>query len=88
MGMLDQLRKTRETKAGQTNTPPQGHTLAEILQNENSNRLFGMFLGEKGELDLGKRIGESKLEEADIRTLEVFRKEFSEKIIKVEKVER
>ncbi len=87
MGILDQFKKSKEKKE-QTTPPPQGHTLAEVLQDKNKSHLFGKLLEEGGNKHLAARLAEGKLEESDIQLLEEQRKIFSEKITQSEKVER
>ncbi len=86
MGILDTLRKSKEKKE-QTTPPPEGHTLAEIMQDKDSFHLFGELLKKGGYGDLATRIIEGKPNEGDIAVLEKQRKIFSEKITKSEKVE-
>lgn len=88
MGILDSFRKNREEKKEHATPPPQGHTLAQILQDKNKSYLFGQLLERDGNKDLAQRMAEGKLEESDIALLEEKRLIFSEKITQAEKVEK
>ncbi|MFA6077006.1 MAG: hypothetical protein WC735_02940 [Candidatus Paceibacterota bacterium] len=88
MGILDSLRKSREEKKEHATPPPQGHTLAQVLQDKNKSHLFGKLLERDGDQELASRLAEGKLEESDIALLEEKRLIFSEKIIQAEKIEK
>lgn len=88
MGILDSFRRSKEEKKEKTTPPPQGHTLAEVLQDKNKSHLFGKLLEQGGNKDLAQRLAEGKLDESDINLLEVERLAFSEKMARAEKVEK
>ncbi len=91
MGIMDLLRKSKEKKEDEkaTTPPPQGHTLAEIMQDTKKFHLFGELLKHSGgNEDLAQRLFSKKLEEGDIALLEEQRKKFSEKIINSERIEK
>ena len=87
MGILDQFKKNKQEKKNPTVQPPEGHTLAEVLQDQKHSELFGKLLAENGNEVLAKKMAEGKLEQADIAILEEQRKIFSEKITQAEKIE-
>ncbi len=86
MGILDQFRTKKEEKKAQTTPPPQGHTLAQIMQDRNKSHLFGELL-KRDDKALAERFAGNKLTSDDIDHLETQRKLFSEKIIQSEKIE-
>ncbi len=88
MGILDSFRKSKEKKGEHTTPPPQGHTLAQILQDKNKSHLFGKLLMQGEKEDLAQRLAEGKLNENDIALLEIERLAFSEKLAQAEKVEK
>ncbi len=90
MGFLDTFRVSREQKEEEKKPvlPPQGHTLAEILQDKKKSDLFGKLLNQSGDIALARKIADGKLEESDVAVLEEKRIILSEKIVQAEKVEK
>src|SRR3989344_4589242 len=90
MGFLDTFRVSREQKEEEKKPalPPQGHTLAEILQDKKKSDLFGKLLNQSGDIALAHKIADGKLEESDIAVLEGKRIILSEKMVQSEKVEK
>ena len=41
MGILDEFRKNKQEKKNPVIQPPEGHTLAEVLQDQKHSELFG-----------------------------------------------
>ena len=87
MGIIDQFKKTKDATKEQTIPPPQGHTLAEILQDKSNSHLFGRLLERDGHEDLAQKLIEGKLEKEDLELLEEVRLKFSEKITQSERIE-
>lgn len=86
MGIFDDFeKKRRET---QVIPPPKGHAISDILRDKTNSHLFGKLLEEHGEIDLGRKIYEGRLEEDDIAELSKYREKFSEKIERSETVEK
>ncbi len=88
MSFLDTFRKSKEATAPHTTPPPAGHTLSEILNDNNKSDLFSKLLEREGDQDLAARIQAKSLTEADVHLLEERRKVFSEKITLSEKTEK
>lgn len=90
MKILDQFKKSKDKEAEKNHTtpPPQGHTLAEVLQDKNKSHLFGELLKKNDKENLAQKLVEGKLEKGDIELLEEQRKIFSKKITQSEKIEK
>ncbi len=90
MGILEQFKKSKDKQAEEEHItpPPEGHTLAEVLQDKNKSHLFGELLRVDGNEDLAVRLAEGKIEKSDINLLEQQRIKFSEKITQSEEIEK
>ena len=84
---MDAFRRSKAEGKEHTTPPPQGHTLAEILQDEKRSDVFGKLLIREKQADLAARVAQRELRADDIKLLEQYRLKFSEMITRSEFVE-
>ncbi len=83
---MDAFRRSKAEGKEHTTPPPQGHTLAEILQDEKRSDVFGKLLIREKQADLAARVAQRELRADDIKLLEQYRLKFSEMITRSEQI--